>query len=31
MIAHETKAAKSTLLALYCWRGNTVTEALLTN
>jgi hypothetical protein len=31
MIVHETKAAESTLLALYCWRGNTVTEALLTN
>jgi quercetin dioxygenase-like cupin family protein len=30
MIVHETKAAESTLLALYCWRGNTVTEALLT-
>ena len=31
MIVHETKAAESTLLALYCWRGNTVTEAQLTN
>lgn len=31
MIVHETKAADSTLLALYCWRGNTVTEAQLTN
>ena len=30
MIVHETKAAGSTLLALYCWRGNTVTEAQLT-
>ncbi len=30
MIVHETKAAESTLLALYCWRGNTVTEAQLT-
>jgi hypothetical protein len=30
MIAHETKAADSTLLALYCWHGNTVTEAQLT-
>jgi hypothetical protein len=30
MIVHETKAADSTLLALYCWRGNTVTEAQLT-
>ena len=31
MLVHETKAAESTLLALYCWRGNTVTEAQLTN
>jgi hypothetical protein len=30
MVAHETKAVDSTLLALYCWRGNTVTEAQLT-
>lgn len=30
MIEHETKAADSTLLALYCWRGNTTTEARLT-
>ena len=30
MLEHETKAAESTLLALYCWRGNTVTEAQLT-
>src|SRR4029450_12427036 len=30
MIVHETKAAESTLLALYCWRGNTATEAQLT-
>jgi len=30
MIVHETKATDSTLLALYCWRGNTVTEAQLT-
>jgi quercetin dioxygenase-like cupin family protein len=29
MMVHETKAAESTLLALYCWRGNTVTEAQL--
>jgi hypothetical protein len=29
MIVHETKAADSTLLALYCWRGNTSTEAML--
>jgi hypothetical protein len=31
MIVHETKAGESVLLALYCWRGNTVTEAQLTN
>ena len=30
MIVHETKATDHTLLALYCWRGNTVTEAQLT-
>jgi quercetin dioxygenase-like cupin family protein len=30
MIEHETKAADSTLLALYCWRGSTRTEAQLT-
>jgi quercetin dioxygenase-like cupin family protein len=30
MVVHETKAAESTLLALYCWRGNAVTEAQLT-
>jgi quercetin dioxygenase-like cupin family protein len=30
MVVHETKAADSTLLALYCWRGNTKTEAQLT-
>lgn len=30
MIAHETKATDRTLLALYCWRGDTVTEARLT-
>ena len=30
MIAHETKAADRTLLALYCWRGDTATEARLT-
>jgi hypothetical protein len=30
MIEHETKAGDSTLLALYCWRGNTATEARLT-
>lgn len=31
MIPHETKAADSTLLALYCWRGDTVMEAQLTD
>jgi hypothetical protein len=31
MVPHETKATNRTLLALYCWRGNTVTEAQLTN
>jgi len=31
MMVHETKADDSTLLALYCWRGNTVTEAQLTD
>ncbi len=30
MTEHETKAGGSTLLALYCWRGNTATEARLT-
>lgn len=30
MIVHETRASDRTLLALYCWRGNTVTEAQLT-
>jgi hypothetical protein len=30
MMPHETKAPDRTLLALYCWRGNTVTEARLT-
>lgn len=30
MIVHETKATGSTLLALYCWRGETATEAVLT-
>ena len=30
MMVHEIRAAHSTLLALYCWRGNTVTEAQLT-
>jgi hypothetical protein len=29
-VPHETKATDRTLLALYCWRGNTVTEAHLT-
>ena len=31
MVPHETKATDRTLLALYSWRGNTVTEAQLTN
>jgi quercetin dioxygenase-like cupin family protein len=30
LIPHETKAADDTLLALYCWRGDTATEARLT-
>ena len=30
MMPHETKATDRTLLALYCWRGDTVTEARLT-
>jgi hypothetical protein len=30
MMAHETKAVDRTLLALYCWRGDTATEARLT-
>jgi len=30
MVTHETKATERTLLALYCWRGDTVTEARLT-
>jgi hypothetical protein len=30
MLQHETKAGDSTLLALYSWRGDTMTEALLT-
>jgi quercetin dioxygenase-like cupin family protein len=30
MVPHETKAADRTLLALYCWRGDTATEAQLT-
>jgi hypothetical protein len=30
MMPHETKAADRTLLALYCWRGDTATEARLT-
>jgi hypothetical protein len=29
MMPHETKAADRTLLALYCWRGDTATEARL--
>lgn len=30
MIEHETRAGDATLLALYCWRGETATEAQLT-
>ncbi|HEU4826462.1 MAG TPA: dimethylsulfonioproprionate lyase family protein [Dongiaceae bacterium] len=30
MVPHETKVADRTLLALYCWRGDTTTEAVLT-
>jgi quercetin dioxygenase-like cupin family protein len=30
MVPHETRATDRTLLALYCWRGNTRTEAVLT-
>ncbi|HEX6120528.1 MAG TPA: dimethylsulfonioproprionate lyase family protein [Dongiaceae bacterium] len=30
MVPHETRAADRTLLALYCWRGDTATEAQLT-
>ena len=29
MIAHETRAGPDTLLALYCWAGDTATEARL--
>ncbi len=29
MIAHETRAGSDTLLALYCWVGDTATEARL--
>jgi hypothetical protein len=29
MMPHETKAGDRTLLALYCWRGDTATEARL--
>ena len=29
MIAHETRAGAATLLALYCWAGDTATEARL--
>jgi hypothetical protein len=31
MVPHESKATDRTLLALYCWRGDTTTEAVLTN
>ena len=30
MVPHETRSADCTLLALYCWRGDTTTEAVLT-
>jgi hypothetical protein len=30
LMPHETKAGNRTLLALYCWRGDTATEARLT-
>jgi hypothetical protein len=30
MVPHETKATDRALLALYCWRGDTATEAVLT-
>jgi hypothetical protein len=30
LLVHETRSGESTLLALYCWRGDTVTEAQLT-
>jgi hypothetical protein len=30
MVVHETKSGESSLLALYCWGGNTVAEAQLT-
>lgn len=30
MMPHETKSSDVTLLALYCWRGETATEARLT-
>lgn len=31
MLPHETKAGDRTLLALYCWRGDTATEARLSS
>lgn len=31
LVPHETKAGDRTLLALYCWRGDTATEARLTS
>lgn len=31
MVPHETRSGDRTLLALYCWRGNMVTEARLTS
>ena len=30
LMPHETRAGERTLLALYCWRGDTTTEAVLT-
>ena len=30
LVPHETRATNRTLLALYCWRGDTRTEAALT-
>jgi hypothetical protein len=30
LVPHETRATNRTLLALYCWRGDTATEAALT-
>ncbi|HSE74771.1 MAG TPA: dimethylsulfonioproprionate lyase family protein, partial [Dongiaceae bacterium] len=30
MVPHETRTTDQTLLALYCWCGDTTTEAVLT-